>query len=188
MTSQRKFNRSILGVALITLILLAVPLVAMQFTDEVDWSAGDFIIMGALIFSTGLSFVLVTRFAPNFIYRAAIGLALGTTFFMVWANLAVGLIGSGPHLGNLMYLGVVAVVIISSSQARFKAAGMQRAMTYSALSLMLLAVIALVARMDEYPGSSVTEILGVNGFFAVLYILAGSFFREAGREPATNNP
>ena len=173
------------GVIVVTAILLAVPFVAMQFTNEVDWSAGDFIIMGALIFGTGLSFVLVMRYATHFLYRAAIGLALGTTFFMIWANLAVGLIGSGPHLGNFMYIAVVAVAVIGALRSRLKAAKMQQAMYYTAMSLILLAVIALIARMYQYPGSSVAEILGVNGFFAVLYVLSGEFFRAAAKEQSS---
>ncbi len=173
------------GVIVMTAILLAVPLVAMQFTSEVNWSLGDFIIMGALIFGTGLSFVLVLHYTSNFFYRAAIGLALGATFFMIWANLAVGLIGSGPHLGNFMYIVVVGVAAIGALRSRFKAMGMQQTMFYTAVSLILLAAIALIARMDQYPGSSVAEILGVNGFFTVLYTLAGLLFRAAAKEQSS---
>jgi hypothetical protein len=31
--------------------------------------------------------------------------------------------------------------------------------------------------MDEYPGSSVIEIIGVNAFFATLFVVAGLLFR-----------
>jgi hypothetical protein len=184
MEKQSKFKKSILGVALATVIILLVPLVAMQFTNEVDWSVFDFIIMGALGFGTGLAYVLISRFSSNIVYRTAIGLAIGTTFFMIWANLAVGLIGAGPNPGNLMYMAVVAVVIIGSILSHFSPGGMERAMYATALALMLLAVIALSANMNEYPGSSVTEIIGVNGFFAMLFVISGILFRHV----AQNNP
>lgn len=179
MEKQSKFKKSILWVAVATVIILLVPLVAMQFTNEVDWSVSDFIIMGALIFGTGCAYVLISRFSTNLIYKTAIGLAIVATFLMIWANLGVGLIGSGPHLGNLMYIGVVAVVIIGIILSGFSPVGMERAMYATAIALMLLAGIALLANMHQYPGSSVAEIIGVNGFFAILYIISGLLFRNA---------
>jgi asparagine N-glycosylation enzyme membrane subunit Stt3 len=182
MNPQLSMNRAVVGVALVTVLILSLPLLAMQFTDQVDWKLGDFIIMGVLIFGTGLSYVLAVRYATQLLYRAAMALALGTTLFMIWANLAVGLIGSGPHFGNLMYIGVVAVVLTGALRSKFNSEGMQRAIVYGVISLILLTVIALIARMDLYTGSSTAEILGVNGFFAALYALSALFFRKAGQE------
>lgn len=179
MENQKKITRSLLLVALATLLLLSIPLIAMQFTNEVDWSFADFIIMGLLIFGTGSSYVLITRFATNLIYRAAIAQVLGTTLFMIWANLAVGLIGSGPNAGNLLYMGVITVVIVGSIRARFSAVGMERAMYMTSFSLVLVAVIGLLTNMDEYPGSSIKEIIAINAFFAILYAVAGSLFHFA---------
>lgn len=180
---MEKQTKRLLGVvALVTVLILMVPLIAMQFSSEVDWKIGDFIIMGALIFGTGASFVLITRVSTSLVFKVAMGLALGTTFLMIWANLAVGLIASGANLGNLMYMGVVAVVIIGTISSHFTAKGMERAMYASTLALVLLAIIALLANMDEYPGSSVNEIIAVNGFFATLYAVSGSLFRFVAQE------
>ena len=179
MEKQSKLSKSILGVAVVTMLLLMVPLVAMQFTTEVNWSISDFIVMGALLFSTGLSFVLVIRFATNMVNKLAMVGAFGTTFFMIWANLAVGLIGSGANLGNLMYIGVVTLVIITSLRGRFTASGMERAMNVTTIALVVVAVIELFANI---PGTSVFEILAVNGFFAAAYAISGSLFRFAAQE------
>src|SRR5687768_13989294 len=173
MEKQKNLRKSILFVAFLTILILLVPAVAMQFTDEVDWSVFDFIIMGALIFGTGLSFVLVMKYAINMVYRIAMIMTFGTTFLLVWANLAVGLIGSGPNLGNLMYMVLYAVVIIGSLRSRFAPIGMERAMYVTAVSLIVIAAIAIFANMDTYPGSSVNEIIAVNGFFATLYAISG---------------
>jgi hypothetical protein len=185
MKKETKFIQSVLRVALATLLLLLVPLVAMQFTDEVNWGAGDFIVMGTLLFSIGFLYVLAVRFATNMVHRIAIGFALGSTFLMIWANLAVGLIGSGPHWGNLMYMGVLAVGIIGTIFSRFTAGGMARAMYGMALALVVVAAVALLAGMHQYPSSSVTEILGVNGFFAMLFAVAGLLFRHVALEQQT---
>jgi len=130
---QKSLSQSILWVALITALLLCIPLVAMLFTDEVNWSVVDFIIMGILIFSTGFSYVLLTRLSSNIIYRAAVALAIGSTFLLIWVNLAVGLIGSGPNAANLMYIGIVAIVIIGTFLSRFTMKRMERVMFTAAI-------------------------------------------------------
>ena len=177
MKKQKSISRPIFWVALITLLILSVPLVAMQFTDEVNWSVSDFVIMGLLIFSTGLSYVLLTRSSPNILYRAAFATAVGSTFLLIWVNLAVGLIGSGPNAANLMYAAIVAIVIIGTFVSNFTARGMERVMFTVAIALVLFAAIQLIAKMHEYPGSSAIEILSVNAFFATLFAVSGLLFR-----------
>jgi len=182
MEKQIKFYQSIPAVALVTVVILMVPLVAMQFSDHVNWSVLDFLLMGSLIFGTGVLFVLVMRLSSNIVYKVAMGLAIGATFFMVWVNLAVGLIGAGPNAGNLMYAGIIAVLIGGIYMSRFKAAGLERTMYATAFAFVLHASIALVANMQNYPGSSVMEIIGVNLFFASPYVVAGLLFRYVALE------
>ncbi len=177
MEPKKKFYLSLPFVALITTLILLVPLVAMQFTEEVQWSVSDFLVMGALLLGTGMILVRVLRQSAHIAYRAAMGLAIGATFLMIWANLAVGLISSGPNPGNLMYIGVIAVLLIGIYLSRFKVPALERVMFTTAFSLVLLAIIALLANMHHYPGSSMTEIIGVNLFFATPYIVAGLLLR-----------
>lgn len=177
MEKQANLLQSLRWVALGTAALLMVPAIAMQFSSDVQWDLLDFAIMGTLIFSAGFGYVLLARYAPNFIFRAAIAAAVGSTFLLVWANLAVGLIGSGSHIGNWMYVAVVVVFIVGCVLSRFSARGMELTSFAAALSVVILAVIALAANMQNYPGSSVAEILAVNAFFAMLYSVAGLLFR-----------
>lgn len=185
MNTKNTFQLTITAVTLGTVGLLLIPFVAMQFTDEVQWSAFDFLLMGALIFTTGMVLRLLLNKAGHLAYRLASIAALGTTFLLIWANLAVGLIGSGANLGNLMYMGVVAVVLVGSSLARFKAQGMERAMYGTIAAIVVLAAVALLTGMQDLPGSSVNEIVAVNGFFALLYLVAGLLFRHAAQEEKT---
>ena len=177
MEKKRTLSQSILLVALVTGLVLMIPGVAMTFTNEVNWNLADFIVAGALIFSTGLGYVVLMRYATNIASRAAMILALGSTFFMVWANLAVGIIGSGPNPGNLLYAFVVAVGIVGAILSHFAARGMERTMYAMASVVVLIAIIALLSNMQSYPGSSIMEILGVNALFAVLFGTAGLLFR-----------
>lgn len=84
-------RRSILRVALITAALLLVPAIAMQFTSEVTWGPGDFLVAGALIFGTGLLYVLITERTSSRNARIAVGAGLAAALLTVWAELSVGI-------------------------------------------------------------------------------------------------
>ncbi len=74
---------------LVTGLVLLVPLVAMQFTSGVNWTASDFVVMGGLLFGTGSLFVLLARrLAPR--YWVGLGIILSLLFVAVWIELAVG--------------------------------------------------------------------------------------------------
>ena len=166
--------------AAVALILL-LPLVAMQFTDEVNWGLADFVVAGALLFGAGLTYELVARTRANIAYRAAVGVAVAAALILVWGNLAVGLIGTEDNPANLMYIGVLAVGIIGAIIARFQPHGMARALFATALAQALVAVIALIAGMQHHRGSSVAEILMLTGFFAALWLISAWLFRKAAR-------
>lgn len=76
-------------VAIITGLLLTIPLIAMQFTDEVSWNIGDFVIMGAMLFGLGSTFVLISRKVERN-SRIAAAILLAVIFLWLWAELAVG--------------------------------------------------------------------------------------------------
>ncbi len=177
MKKHINFFLTIPGVAAITALILMVPLIAMQFTHEVNWSVFDFMLMGVLIFSTGAAYVLITRYASNLAYRLAFFAAIGSSFLLIWVNLAVGLIGGGPNAGNLMYIGVLCVLIVGTYLSRFTSVGMERVMLATAFSIIVVAIIALLMGMDKYPGSSIGEIIGVNAFFAMLFFVSALLFR-----------
>lgn len=80
-------------------VILIVPLIAMQFTDEVNWSPSDFIIMGILLLITGLLCELVLRKARTRLSRLILASLVLFIFFMVWAELAVGVFGT-PFAGS----------------------------------------------------------------------------------------
>lgn len=180
-------NKNIIRIVLATAFILLLPLLAMQFTDEVAWDLEDFAVAGTLLVGTGLMYELVTRKAGNITYRFAVGLALAAAVILVWVNLAVGLIGSEDEPANLMYIGVLAVGIIGALIARLQPRGMARALFSTALAQTLVAVIALITGMYQYPGSSVFEILNVNGAFIVLWIGSALLFRRASATGAKQN-
>lgn len=79
-------------VAILTTLILLLPLVAMRFTSEVSWSRADFIVMGVFCIIVGSLFVLACRAAPK--RRFVLGLVFVFIFVYIWAELAVGIFTS----------------------------------------------------------------------------------------------
>lgn len=90
--------RSIVGIVLATALILMVPLVAMQFSGEVVWSLFDFVVVGTLLLGTGLAFEVITSKVDK-AHRVIVGLGLVVLLLIVWAELAVGVVGT-PIAGS----------------------------------------------------------------------------------------
>jgi hypothetical protein len=82
-------NKVFLWIALATGGILLIPLIAMQFTGEVNWTLLDFVTMGFLLFGTGSMFVLTARQIDKK-HRVATGIAFAIALLWLWAELAVG--------------------------------------------------------------------------------------------------
>lgn len=118
---------------------------------------------------------------PGSAYRLAILAALATGFILLWIIGAVGLIGVEGDPYDRSYGGVLAVAVVGALIGRFRVRGMARAMVAAAFAQALVAVIALMIGKQHSPVSSVVEILGLNGFFVVLWVVSARLFIRAGR-------
>lgn len=177
---RRSIRRQMWYVAIATASILMVPLVAMQFTGEVNWSPFDFIVMGILLFGSGLTYVLISRISESIAYRTAVGVAVVAGLLLIWVNLAVGIIGSEDNPANVLYLGVLLVGFIGAGIARFRPRGMVRALFVTALAQMLVPVIALFIwrpSFDDPPG--IVGVFMLNAFFAALFVVSGLLFGRA---------
>ena len=163
-------------------LLLLLPLVAMQFTDQFDWTLSDFVIFAAMLAAVGIAFEVATRKTGNKAYRTAVGVALGTAFILLWVNGAVGIIGSENNPANLMYGGVLVIGIIGAVIARFQPHGMARAMVATAIAQVAVAVIALVAGLGPAGVNLLGDVLLLIVFFVALWLVAAWLFRKSGRE------
>lgn len=107
MNKSKSAHRSAVRVALVTACVLLLPLVAMQFTDEVDWGLADFVLAGALLGGTGLLLELAARKPRNMTYRAA-SIAIGV------AAIVLGEADDAPGLvlfGGLLIVGTIALAV-----------------------------------------------------------------------------
>jgi len=152
--------------------LLAAPLIAMQFTDAVQWTPFDFVSMGALFTGVLGAYELLAAKAGSLAYRAGAGVALLAAFLLLWLSGAVSIIGNDGNDADAMYLGVLAVGALGSVVARFRPRGMARAMLATAGGQALVAAIAIVGDLGaEAPGWP-WDLVVLTGFFCALWALA----------------
>lgn len=93
-----RINRIKIILGIVALLLL-IPLVAMQLSDEVNWTINDFIVMALLLTGFGILADLVLRKVRKFSLRLIAFIAIFAVFVLVWAELAVGIFGT-PFAGN----------------------------------------------------------------------------------------
>ena len=79
-------------ILIIVSIILLIPLIAMQFTNEVVWTILDFVVMGILLLSTGFLCEFVIRKVSKTKHRIILCITILLGFLIVWAELAVGII------------------------------------------------------------------------------------------------
>lgn len=88
-----------LVVVYLSAFVLMIPLIAMQFTNEVNWVIGDFIVAGGLLIGASLLGEWVLRKIHYKKYRIAALFAVVLMLLLIWAELAVGIFGS-PIAGS----------------------------------------------------------------------------------------
>ena len=162
-------------------VLLCLPLIAMQFTKEVNWTAFDFLVMGVMLLAVCLAFELALRVARSPWYMLGAAVAAGTAFLVTWANLAVGVIGNEDNPVNLIFFGVVAVALVGAGLARLLPPGMARAMAVTAAAQAATVVLAFL--LDEQP--QVAIILCV---FTGMWLLSAWLFSQAATASPAASP
>ncbi|GAB4021570.1 hypothetical protein GCM10028808_66820 [Spirosoma migulaei] len=92
-------NQRLTGILLAVATLLLIPFIAMQFTNEVNWTLSDFVVAGVLLFGTGLLIELVLRTVTTAKHRIALCAVILVALLLIWIELAVGIFGS-PIAGS----------------------------------------------------------------------------------------
>ena len=92
-------NQRLIGIVIAVVLLLLIPLLAMQFTNEVNWTLSDFVVAAVLLFSTGLTCEFVMRKIHNVKYRIIICGVILVVLILIWIELAVGIFGT-PFAGS----------------------------------------------------------------------------------------
>lgn len=96
MNSKKKRILLIFGA---TVLVLLIPVVAMQFTSEVRWGPGDFFVAGILLFGAGILTDLVLRKIKSKSMKTFVLAFIVIAMILVWVELAVGIFGT-PFAGD----------------------------------------------------------------------------------------
>ena len=147
-----------------------------------NWDILDFAVFFGLIAMVVIAFRLAMRVSADKSYRIGIGVALLAGFILVWANGAVGIVGSENNDVNLLYFGVIAVGIIGALLARFRARGMAIALVATAIAQAAVACVALVAGWGVSGPIWPVDVLVLTAFFVGLWLTAAALFRHAARQ------
>ncbi len=92
-------RKSLVIILCITTVILLIPLIAMQFTNTVNWSGNDFAIMGILVLVTGLVIDFLARKVKAANLRIVLIIGVILLFLLFWAEMAVGIFGT-PFAGS----------------------------------------------------------------------------------------
>ncbi|MBB5209655.1 hypothetical protein [Chiayiivirga flava] len=153
--------------------LLVLPLIAMRFTREVDWDGVDFLVAGGLLAAACGAVELGLSLSRDLRYRAATGVGVLAGLLLVWANLAVGVIGDGASAVNLAVFAVPLVAFVGACVARFRARGMAIAMGVTAIAQAVFLPLAA--------GAGDAAAMVPIGVIVVLWLASAALFLAAAR-------
>lgn len=162
-------------------LLLLIPAVAMRFTAEVQWTGGDFAVVGTLLLAACGAFEIGARLARSRTYLSGVVLAVVAALALVWVNLAVGLLGGEGNAANLMFVAVIAVGVVGAVLTRGRTTGMSAAMAATAGAQALACTTAVAAGWASPGMRGVYEAAVGTILFGGLWLTAAWLFRSAAR-------
>ena len=156
--------------------LLLLPLVAMQFTQEVQWTGGDFAVFGVMLLVVCVAYEVAARIARNNAFIVGVGVAAAACFLTVWVNLAVGIVGNENNPVNEVFFITPLVALSASLVALFRPRGMVWAMGAAAVSQLIVCVYVWLAGHGY--------VFVFTGVLCALWLTAARLFRESLRQTA----
>ncbi|MCB0496908.1 MAG: hypothetical protein KDC79_12290 [Cyclobacteriaceae bacterium] len=91
-------NKRLLFLLGLVILLMLIPFIAMQFTNEVNWSLMDFVVMGLLLTGMAVLIEMTLRIVKTTPKRVILVVAILSLFLLIWVELAVGIFRS-PFVG-----------------------------------------------------------------------------------------
>ena len=73
------------------LMILIIPLVGTILSDQIDWGILDFLVMGIILLIVGMVLSVVSQKIKNPRKKLFYNLVIMLIFFLIWAELAVGI-------------------------------------------------------------------------------------------------
>jgi dipeptide/tripeptide permease len=80
-------------------VILTIPILGKLYTDDFQWALPDFIIGAILLYGTSFMIDVIMRKVQKKSHKIALNGLILLVLLCIWAELAVGLIGT-PFAGN----------------------------------------------------------------------------------------
>ena len=155
--------------------LILTPLVAMQFTREVNWDETDFIFAAIVFGIVGGLIELAVRISSNWYFRFGAIFAVLAGFMVVGSNLAVGMIGNEDNPVNLWFGAVLLIAISGAILSRFRPGTIAPAMFATGTAQAAIGLFAGILGTDPR-GGIFTIVL------ASFWFISGALFSNAKRD------
>jgi len=171
--------KNIMRIAIGSGLILLIPLV-LTLLGKWQWDKPrGYVLAFVVLFAFGLTYELVAKKMNNKAYRFGVGVALVTTFVLVWGNFIQAADDVNP--AAMMYLWVPLVEIIGAAIARFRPDGMARAMFVTALAQALVLAYVLMVRNPQVTPWTAAVLRGFagNAFDVLLFVASALLFRRA---------
>jgi hypothetical protein len=139
----------------------------MRLVSEPD----ELVFAGAIVLCVGLAYEIATRLPARLAYAAGLALVVLTCLSIVFANGAVGIIGSEDNPQNRIFFAPIAVAVAGAFVALLRPRGLAWAMAATAASQVGVFVFAWAA------GYGFTGPISV--FFTAMWLIAGGLFRRS---------
>ncbi len=157
--------------------LILTPLIAMQFTNEVNWDETDFLFAAIIFGIVGGLIELAVRTSSNWYFRFGAMFAVLAGFMVVWANAAVGMIGNEDNPVNLWFGAVLFIAIAGAILSRFHK---------PAMAIAMLAAGGMQSAIGLFAGIFGADMRG--GIFTIIlasaWIISSGLFLVANRKYA----
>lgn len=161
--------------------LLITPAIAMRFTEEVHWTASDFIFAGGVLIGSGAIAELAVRASGTWSYRIGAGLAVLASMPLLWINGAVGIIGSENNPANMLYLGVILAALVGAVASQFRARGLSLSMGSAAVIQATIGVVAVLRGWGEGSENWPRPVIVLSIIFGLIWLASAALFRRAAR-------
>lgn len=171
--------QSIIGSALLALIVLTIPLTAMLFTHEINWEPLDFGVAWLLIFGTGISFHFICRAYRNSIYKIASALAVCAGFAIIWINGAVGIIGNEENPINFLFGIVLLIMFLGSYLVKRSPRKMAWVMLVTAVSQIVITLWGTLIHLSNYPEYNFAGVIRITLLFSTIWGLTSLLYYKA---------
>lgn len=168
--------------AIVTALIVMLPILGNHFVEDWHWDVRGFVLFGTIIFSLAFSFQFITRNIHTAAYRYALGLTLVFSFTVFWGNWVQAADDVNP--AALAYLIVPVVGVIGAVIARFRAKGMSLALSAMAITQAVLLARAFIIRNPDLTPWTAPVIRGFvgNTINLAAFVVAALLFRKAARQ------